>query len=169
LFELFDTLTSGVSYIETYSGNQMTHTNEQDKTTDHINEEAAIVRSMIEHCSVLRNDRIKTMLTLQSVLFAALAFVWKANKESSFLIAVVGIIASTSLADHIRSAERAIKGTLSWWEKRAKQNTYDGPPVLSESDVLRVSRFGRWRPVGLLEFAFGIAWGVILIITIIKF
>jgi hypothetical protein len=52
---------------------------------------AEVVRHMIEHENVLRDQRLGWMFALNGFLFTALAFMWENSKSVSLIIAALGV------------------------------------------------------------------------------
>jgi hypothetical protein len=118
---------------------------------------AAIVRDMIRHEDVLVGARINWLVSSQSILFAALAFVWRNSNAVQLLYILVfiglGVSFSTFLA--LRDSANAIKKIRFWWDVNASKEYY-GPDVVGLRG--RDSGFRLFKPWTMIPIVFFIAW-----------
>jgi hypothetical protein len=136
-------------------------------TQGEIESRAGIVRSTLEHYSRLRNDRVKTMLTLQSLMFVALGFIWDKSPAATVVIVSAGLIASFALADFLRECQRAARQLLDWWaNSRLEDPEGLGPPIRLSCEFVTENPCSWCRSISLLEFAIGIAWGALLLLAL---
>ena len=96
-------------------------------------EDAAAIRSMIEHENVLLNDRINWLVTIQGLLFAALSFNWnKSNTELLItVLSLLGITASLSAWTSFDLSNKAKKELVETWDE-GKPGGYEGPDVIGK-------------------------------------
>jgi len=91
--------------------------NANDSGTDDVNVPIvteggrATLRRMIQHEDDLRNQRLAYLLTLNGLLFTALAFAWRAPHALSLVVvlAVMGVLIAASAFFSMRLSDRAIR------------------------------------------------------------
>src|SRR6266498_5268305 len=98
-----------------------------------IQHDAQIIRSMIQHENTLVIERTNWMLTLEGLLFTALAFAWDKSSAVVIVLCIVGLVSSISLAVFLESATRAIAKLQYWWRNHAADQNYTGPPIIGLS------------------------------------
>ena len=80
-----------------------------------IQDDAAIIRSMIQHENTMVIERTNWMLALEGLLFTALAFAWDKSPVLVLVLSVMGLVSSLSLGVFLQSATRAIFQLQQWW------------------------------------------------------
>ena len=109
------------------------------------NEDAAIIRTMINNENRVLNDRITWLTTIQGLLFAALGFAWDKDDAQAVIIIVSCLGVSVALASwtSFTISNKARKDLDAWWEAH-KPEDYDGPPVIG------IRSFDQDTPIKLL-------------------
>jgi hypothetical protein len=74
-----------------------------------INDEKGIIRSMIQHEDLLRDQRLGWLLALNGFLFTALAFAWNDSAALAYILAVLGVLIAISGFATLRVSDFAIK------------------------------------------------------------
>jgi hypothetical protein len=98
------------------------------ESTDTSDENANIIREMIQHENELVDQRINWMSTIQGLLFAALAFGWeKAPGLIPLLCGLGGIIAFITIIN-VWLATAATQFLMNW--HITKTPDYPGPPII---------------------------------------
>ncbi len=139
---------------------------------------------MIQHEDDLRNQRLGYLLTLNGLLFTALAFAWKAQaaRPLVLLLAGMGIVTAASGYGSMKSSDVAIRALrdrapvvrpkLPAEERRSEHLIeLQSIPVAFASDDIRgfiKRRSARWTwgiippPAHALPVVFLLAWGAIV-------
>ena len=124
----------------------------------------SILRSMIEFEIQRYDDRVKTLLTLQGLLFAALGFSWGKDPVLPIIFGIVGLISTIASVGHLGKARIAIARLESKWnEKCTNEPEYAGPPLMGLESYEDMKLLGRYQASHIYSFAFGIAWGGIFV------
>src|SRR5713101_1694748 len=103
-----------------------------------LSNEADTVRAMLEHQENRLDERIKGLLALQGLLFAALGFSWDKVPLLPIIFSIVGVLASLALVGEAARSHAAARLIIEWW--RQNRGDYVGPPVL-ESQLRVGSKF----------------------------
>jgi hypothetical protein len=74
-----------------------------------IDDETAIIRSMIQHEDTLRDQRLGWLLALNGFLFTALAFAWNDSAALAYILAILGMLIALSGFATLRVSEFAIE------------------------------------------------------------
>jgi hypothetical protein len=128
--------------------------------------DAGIIREMLRHEDELTNQRTTWLMTIQGLLFAAMAFAWGNSPSFLYLLCAVGIAVSWSAGHALMAAERAKANLYEWWETRGGEG-YDGPPVVGWRS--KQESWKRWlRPWQVLPTIFVVAWLGIAVIVILQ-
>jgi hypothetical protein len=146
-------------------GDKLNRGGQHDTMSADIEKSAVIVRATLEHYSKLRDDRVKTILTLQTLMFTALGFIWAKSPPVSLIMVCVGLVATFALGDFLRECDRLSRQMLTWWNAQEKPSTF-GPPVELSSRFALTHHLAWCRSIALLEFAIGVAWGGLLVLAL---
>jgi len=126
------------------------------------NDQADVVRSMIDRENELVNHRIGWLTTTQGLLFASLGFAWD-KRDARALIGVVcfvGVAISVIHLFALIAATRAMGRLFDWWDAN-KPCDYIGPGVAglnpSKNVVVRYIVFWNWMPP-LFICAWALIW-----------
>ncbi|OUJ69197.1 hypothetical protein [Hymenobacter crusticola] len=126
---------------------------------------AEVIRIISRHEDTLINNRFTWFATLQGLLFAALALMWKEGDVMSSYLAIVlcllgGIVAYSTLKT-IRHADEAHNRLRNWWKQRLPM--YTGPgrtgAEVNAPTTWIVEGKAPWNNV---PFAFLLVWVLIL-------
>ncbi len=119
--------------------------------------EAATIRDMIRHEDSLIDARINWLVSSQSILFAALAFVW--NNQSAvcllYLLVFVGLGVSSSTFLGLMDSAKAIRKVRGWWDDHVSEDYY-GPDVVGLRG--RDTSFRLFKPWKVIPLVFILAW-----------
>ncbi len=121
---------------------------------------------MIQHENTLVIERTNWMLTLEGLLFTALAFAWDKNSAVVMVLSLVGFVSSISLGVFLESATRAIARLQQWWRNHTADQNYNGPPIIGLSDEEFTSVEMIILPHRVLPVLFGLAWLVVALLKI---
>jgi len=123
-------------------------------------EVADIIRTMIRHEDDIVNQRMTWFLTIQGLLFAALAFAWGKGTVLGIVLGVVGIAICASSYTALNVGPNAVRKLVEWWSEH-KPSDYKGPDVIG--DRLEWSRLARltW-PWSAIPWTFGLAWTALI-------
>lgn len=138
----------------------------QHKSQKWGNEEAKIMRDMIIHESEAINQRVNWLVTLQGLLFTALAFAWDKNSRAViYIIGFLGITTSVSILLALTSDYIATVRWLEDWENH-KAHDYNGPRIMGyPSGKSLVNPLMPWF---LVPIAFVLAWIAVLIVNKVR-
>ena len=119
--------------------------------------EAAIIREMVRHEDELVNERINWLVSSQTILFGALAFVWNSPGVDwlLYILVFVGLGVSASTFFGLRDSAQAIRKVRGWWDDH-KSHDYYGPDVVGLRG--RNARFRLFKPWNVIPTVFIIAW-----------
>jgi hypothetical protein len=136
---------------------------DESKNKNQSEQDASTVRSMINYYQSLREERVKSIITLQGLLFAALGFSWGKDETLTLIICLAGIGLTIAFLGFMAEAESAIKEIRVWWNNRCTVGKeYDGPPVLDlpADNSRRIYRiFG--DALSLIAKLLGLTWGLL--------
>jgi hypothetical protein len=129
-------------------------------------EEAKIIRDMIIHESEAINQRVNWLVTLQGLLFTALAFAWDKNSRAViYIIGFLGITTSVSILLALISDYLATVRWIEEWENHKAQD-YNGPRIMGyPSGKSLVNPLMPWF---LVPIAFVLAWVAVLIVNKVR-
>lgn len=125
-----------------------------------------VIRELIKHENDLVNQRLGWLIQIQGLLFAALAFAWRAApKPLTALIALMGIATAVSLSTALSLYSPAIRGLRTWWHDHRPDGTMEGPDVIG---YWSPSRRVEWylRPWRALPCIFIAGWVGVLIVLL---
>src|SRR4051812_45495758 len=88
------------------------------------------IRAILDHLEIRFDERLKAILALQGLVFAALGFSWGTIVGMPLLLSIVGILATAALIGEAERTHAAAAKIISWW--RQHNSAYGGPPVLEE-------------------------------------
>jgi hypothetical protein len=131
----------------------------QNSLTDEEN--AKVIRSMIEHENVLFNQRIGWLMQIQGLLFAALSFAWD-KKDIQLLVnvfSILGVSVSLASLSNIWVYFQATKNLKESW-KNLRSTDYIGPDVVGFNAKYQQNYL--FLPMYSLPFIFMILWLFIL-------
>jgi hypothetical protein len=122
-------------------------------------DDADIVRQMIVHENELTNQRVQWLLTVQGLLFTALAFAWKDAKPLICPLCIVGVAVSVATILNVYFATRAVERLVVGFDKRNPE--YKGPPIIGGK--LRIgSVLNLFSPANLISIAMIVGWIIVL-------
>lgn len=81
------------------------------------------IRSMIEHESNLRNNRLTWMWALQGLLMTAAGVLWDKSALAVLIIGITGIVSSLSIRESIRICNNAVNGLRYTLKEHINENT----------------------------------------------
>lgn len=134
---------------------------QQDKVSyDQAFQWISVVREMIEHENGLINQRMTWMWTLQGLLLTAIGLVGKANPFLVTVIAIVGLIFSTSIGYSLERGTRTIRDLL----HIAREYKENLSPVIELPPTIGARSKGQqWlMPNRCLPWVFTVVWISIL-------
>ncbi len=124
---------------------------------------AAIVRSMIEHENVLRDQALNWLVASNGLLMAALGFIWGKDPYLIAPIALVGLIFCVSISAKLHCNTLAIRKLADDWEKH-RSGVDAGPRVIAlrsaEITPKLITKLYPWKVIPLALTAF---WVYILL------
>ena len=126
-------------------------------------DKANVIREMIRHEDDLLLGRTNWLMTLQGLLFAALAFGWD-RPWLPFLIVALGILFSTLFIPYLNLSEQAIAQLLGWWKENGAG--YDGPPITGLEYKNIPGVLSKILPWNLMPYVFIVAWLVFLLVQL---
>lgn len=141
----------------------------ESENTRTIEDDARVIRSMVEYYLSARNEYIKSLITLQGLLFTGLGFSWDKGYRLSLFLALIGIASTAAFYRLINISEKAIRELRTWWQSRLERDpTYNGPPVGSLPSNINIEGLGLGNPSYWLYAIFASAWGFMLGIVVGK-
>jgi hypothetical protein len=127
---------------------------------------AQIIREMIRHEDNLMVGRTNWMITLQGLLFAALAFSWEKGFPITLILNTLGLLFSIIFVRYLKLSDRAISRLLCWWERN--RDNYNGPSVIGLKDKKIRALDRTLFPWKVVPYSFILTWVIFLIIKGIK-
>jgi hypothetical protein len=135
-----------------------------------------ILRSMVQHEDELRDQRLGYLLTLNGLLFAALAFAWNVHHARSLVsvLALMGILIAISAFLSTTLSSRAIRHLR---ERQSPAPDHQGadwteadeiksiPVAVSKDQLPQSLVFRAFQPWKALPFFMGLAWVAIFILA----
>jgi|GEM_PF-2549768 len=128
-----------------------------------IEENAEVIRQLIQHENELTNHRMGWLNTVQGLLFASLAFAWDSTSGTNLItiLSVVGIGSAILAYVSLLMSSYAMNQLLGWWDQNSQG--YTGPPVIGAKFVPHTSILAFFAPSNLLSLLFIFAWvGVLM-------
>lgn len=129
-------------------------------------ETANVIREMIRHEDELLVNRTNWLITLQGLLFAALAFSWEKSFAITVLFVLLGIVFSILFVRYLNFADLAIAKLLRWWE--AHSDGYNGPPVIGLEDQDTTAIDLKIIPWKLIPYLFVVSWLFVLVVKLLE-
>ena len=126
---------------------------------------ANVIREMIRHEDDLLIGRTNWLMTLQGLLFAALAFAWDIERLPLVFI-IFGALFSALFIPYLTFSERAIIKLLNLWKENSRD--YDGPPLMGLEYKDVPAWYSRIWPWSWSPVVFIIAWLWIFIVWLTK-
>lgn len=121
---------------------------------------ANIIRAMIVHEDDLVNQRMTWFLTIQGLLFAAMAFAW--GKDGVLIwgvLAPLGIAISVSFHFTLNLGPAAVTELRESWDKY--KGEYDGPDIVGKRVSRKVNIIWPWQSLPICVSTAWIAAGII--------
>ena len=132
-----------------------------------INEESDKVRAMIEKYQSVREDRVKMLLTLQGLLFMALAFSWDKDPILATMISICGLISTIAFFAFLDEVDAAISRILKWWKKRVEAiEAFNGLPTCDLLSPRKKLLLVFPDAVSMMCFSIGGIWGAVIMTRI---
>jgi len=122
---------------------------------DRLIEFGGVYRQLIQQENEYWNHRMGWLLTLQSFLFAALAFAWKEVHSLVGILVVVGIVSAAVIGWMAHMANRTLKRLAEEWS--ARKGVAEEPPVIGHLSKWKV----RWGFDVVLPGLFCLAWAAV--------
>jgi hypothetical protein len=123
------------------------------------------IRDLIKHEDGLLNERIKILVSLQTLLFGVVATFWKDNRFGVWILCVVGIAIAISYGRDVNNAARTLGTLRQLWPQhcgvRANDVLPKGVPPSVGLDVSGTSAF--LLPGSSLPWLFLILWLAVLV------
>lgn len=131
-----------------------------------VEEEAKIIRAMVEQENSVQNNRLTWLMTIQGLLFAALGFAWD-KKDAGGLVVVfciLGVIVSLIGWSSSQLSGKAYQELKVWCDAHTPKE-YKGVPVICARG--KPNRL-HWilRPWRALPWIFALGWVAIFILNI---
>jgi len=135
-----------------------------------------IVRRMVQHEDDLRNQRLGYLLTLNGLLFAGLAFAWRAPHARSLVLvlAATGILIAVSTLSSMTLSDRAIsylreraplgRARLDGKNPTEEEEIESIPVALNELQIRQGWVLRLLQPWRALPVFLGVAWVAILVL-----
>lgn len=125
---------------------------------------ANVIREMIRHEDELLVNRTNWLITLQGLLFTALAFSWDKNLALTGMFVVLGIVFSILFVRYLRYADLAIDKLRTWWDSHS--DGYMGPPIqgLANQDTSKLDEI--LLPWRLIPYLFIASWLVMFVLKL---
>lgn len=142
---------------------------ESNNQVDEINNDLNIVVTKLDKYQTYREDRVKTFLTLQGLLFVALSFSWEKH-FLSILISISGCLSTIAFVSYIYDIEKTIKNLVTWCQRR--QKSLEQIEVFPILDIWKREKnlfFIFSTSMSMLTFSFGFLWGVIITFKIFSY
>jgi hypothetical protein len=118
---------------------------------------------MIEFEIQRHDDRVKTLLTLQGLLFAAIGFSWGKSHALLIIFSLVGLFSTIASTGHLHKALIAIAWLESEWKKKlTKESKYSGPPLMGFKSYKDMKILGLFHASYVFSISFAFAWSGIL-------
>ena len=121
------------------------------------------VRSLIEFELTRLDDRIKTLFTVQGLMFVALGFAWDKSAALSICLTLAGMITIATLGAIAQASVNAIR-TLESQHPQTKAHEIDDGSTSPWTSVQhsRMRMLGR-HPIFWIGFSSGMIWSGILL------
>lgn len=127
-------------------------------------EDAKTVRDMIAKEAELINHRFTWLVTLQGLLFTALAFGWKDFRDLVYILALLGIAGSGSSLAILWCSQEAIKKLKREWDLN-KPLDYIGPDVIGF--IPMIPHFALALPWLALPVLFAAVWVIVIVMAMV--
>lgn len=75
-------------------------------------------RDLVKHEDLLHNERIKTLFTIQGILFVASNALWSRGPWLLLILGVFGILTAIFYSLELKKGQKAMQNILSEWNKR---------------------------------------------------
>ena len=128
-------------------------------------EVASIIRAMIVHEDNLLNHRMTWFLTIQGLLYAAMAFAW--DKDGTLIwgvLAPLGIAIGLSFRFTLNVGPSAVVELQNWWDDR-KPVDYDGPDIVGRRIEVNKQIVWPWQS---LPICICVSWTAAAIIRVFR-
>lgn len=127
-----------------------------------------ITRQLVSHEDSLGDQRLNWLITSQSVLYAALAFIWDKSWVVAVVISLVGVISCISIGGALLTNTAAIRKILDDWQQE-KPNGHIGPRVIA---LRSQENPYKWSPPlypwNILPWVLAVSWLITLVLRLFE-
>jgi hypothetical protein len=127
------------------------------------------IRSLIEFELTRLDDRIKTLFTVQGLMFVALSFAWEKDKILTVCLIIAGMIAVLALGAIAQTSVDAINTMEKHYNKMNSDEIDDGRSQPWSSVQHSKMRFLGMHPIFWIGMSVGIIWCGLFIVNVIQF